>query len=105
MVGIDDLDGGFDLVPRLPDHMTAITAGNVPVTVGGKVGTISFRYARDEKGDVRVTDGQTTYSLTIEGAKPGKVRVGPFAKSDITTNAVLTDVRRIGQDWYAYISL
>lgn len=105
MVGVDDLDGGFDLVPRLPDYMTAITAENVPVTVDGKVRPISFRYARDNQGSVLVTDGQTTYSLTISGAKPGTVRVGPFASPDVTTGAVMCGVRRIGQDYYAYISL
>ncbi|MCQ2428871.1 MAG: hypothetical protein MJ192_00935 [Clostridia bacterium] len=106
MVGVDDLDGSsFRLIPRLPDDMTAIEAKDVPVTKNGHVTRVSFRYARDGAGAVRVSDGETTYSLTLEGEKPEFVRVGPFAKSCITTDAALTGVTAVQGAYYAYITI
>lgn len=106
MVGVDDLDGRhFDLIPRLPRTMTAVEADNVPVTVNGCVSRVSFRYARDGEGKIRVSDGEITYSLTISGTKPDAVRVGPFASPAITSDAVVTRVTHVQDAYYAYITI
>lgn len=107
MVGVDDLPGTrFRLIPRLPATMTAIEAREVPVTVNGEVSRMSFRYARDGRGDTTVTDGAVTYSLTLTGnRKPEYVRFGPFAGEDIRTNGKLRKVARIQDAYYAYVAI
>ena len=106
MVGVDDLSGArFKLIPRLPSTMTAIEVKDVPVTVNGEVSRISFRYARDKKGDIAVTDGNITYSLTITAdRKPEYVRFGPFTGNDIRTNGRLLKVAGIQNAYYAYVA-